>query len=565
MRSLPVLLGLLLSLVAAPAPSQVTETLRAKRAMVVSDSAIASRVGAEVLHKGGNAVDSAVATAFALAVTLPAAGNIGGGGFMLIRLKSGESVFVDYRETAPAAATKDMYLDKEGNVVKALSTVGQKAAGVPGTVAGLFEAHAKYGKLAWADLVEPAIKLAREGFEVSFELARGLKSRSATFKRFPASWEVFCREGKFYEWGDTLKQPDLAKTLERIAKNGRDGFYKGETARLIAEECKDGGGLITEQDLAQYQPVFREPLQSSYKGYDLITAPPPSSGGTALIEMLNILSGKDLSSYGAGSSVTYHWMLESMKRAFADRAAYMGDPDFTKIPVGQLTDKVYGAKLRATISPIFATAAKDIMPGLGQIHEGEHTTHFSVVDAEGAAVSNTYTINDSYGSHVVVRGAGFLLNDEMDDFASKPGVPNNYGLIQGEANSIAPGKRPLSSMTPTIALRHGQLVVVFGSPGGPTIINTVLQTFLNVAEFGMTIQQAVDAPRLHHQWLPDEVRWEARGLSPDTKIALEALGHRLKATPETIGSCQAIFVDPATGHRIAGLDRRLSGTGAAGY
>lgn len=544
---------------------QVTEAARAKHGMVVSDSALASRVGAEILQKGGNAVDAAVATGLALAVTHPAAGNIGGGGFMLVRMKDGDSVFIDYRETAPGASSAGMYLDTSGNVVPNKSLVGHLAAGVPGTVAGFYEAHKRFGKLPWKDLVEPAVKLASDGFALSYELARSLRSQSGLFRQFETSWTTYCRSGKFYEWGDNFKQPDLARTLERIAEEGRDGFYKGETAKLIADECARGKGIITQRDLEAYQPIVRAPLKGSYNGYEMVTAPPPSSGGIALIEMMNLLEPMNLRSYGFGSSGTYHRMIEAMKLAFADRSAYLGDPDFVKVPVAELTDKKYASVLRGRIKPDVTTSAKDIRPGLGPIKEGENTTHYSVVDAEGNAVANTYTLNTSYGSGVTVKGAGFLLNNEMDDFAAKPGVPNGYGLIQGEANAIAPGKRPLSSMTPTVLLKNGQLVMVLGSPGGPTIINTVMQTILNLVDFDMTVQQAVSSPRIHHQWLPDEVRYEAMALNPDVRALLEKMGHQFAVRPASIGSCHAIFVEPSTGNRLAGVDQRIGTSGAAGY
>jgi gamma-glutamyltranspeptidase/glutathione hydrolase len=383
---------------------------------------------------------------------------------------------------------------------------------------------------------------------------------------------VLCRNGDFYEWGDVFKQPELAKTLTRIREEGAKGFYEGETARLIEEDMKASGGHITREDLKSYRAILREPIKGSYRGYEIVTAPPPSSGGVALVEMLNVLEGFDLRALGPGSSGASHLLVETMKRAFADRNAYLGDPDFVKAPVEQLTDKAYAARLRAQIPLDSATLAENIKPGLGTsggrpapFREGEHTTHFSVVDREGNAVATTYTINTSFGSGALVKGAGFLLNNEMDDFTSKPGTPNRYGLVQGEANAIAPRKRPLSSMTPTMVLKDGQLYFVLGTPGGPTIINTVLQTVLNVVDHGMGIQQAVDSPRIHHQWLPDEIRWESLGLNPDSRAALEKLGHKFARFGSSMGSCHAIFIEPTSGHRIAGVDSRISSSGSAGF
>lgn len=533
--------------------------------MVVSDSAIASQVGTEVMKKGGNAVDAAVATGFALAVTLPAAGNLGGGGFMLVRMKKGDPVFIDYREKAPGEATRTMYLGPDGKPVPGLSTNGYKSVGVPGTVMGLWEAHKRFGKLPWKDVVEPARKLAEDGFTVEYGFARGLRNAAERFRRFPESWRIFCREGKFYEWGETFKQPELAITLGRIQKVGPKDFYEGETAKLIAADIKANGGLITLEDLKSYAVVIREPLVGTYRGYQILTSPPPSSGGIALIEMLNILEGYDLRASGPGSSSTLHPMIEAMKWAFADRAQHLGDPDFTKVPVKGLTDKAYAALLKSQIRGDRAMPSARIVSRYVPGSEGESTTHFSVVDSEGNAAANTYTINDSYGSGATVKGAGFLLNDEMDDFASAPGVPNNYGLIQGEANAIAPGKRPLSSMTPTMVLKDGQLYLVLGSPGGPTIINTVMETIVNVLDFGMSAQQAVAAPRFHHQWLPDEIKWEPMGLNPDARFVLEKMGHKFARFGASMGSCHAIFIEPSSGNRIAGVDSRISSSGAAGY
>jgi gamma-glutamyltranspeptidase/glutathione hydrolase len=559
------ILGLIGVLTALPLQATAQNApARFRHEAVVSDCKIASHVGAGVLRKGGNAVDASIATAFALAVTYPTAGNIGGGGFMLVRTSKGETVAIDYRERAPLKATRGMYLDPAGNVVPEASTVGYRAAGVPGTVAGMWEAHRRFGKLPWRDLVQPSVELAENGFAISYDLARSLKSMSRLFSRFPESSRIFNRQGRFYEWGEKLVQPELGRTLSRIRDQGPKGFYAGETARLLEEDMRSNGGLITEEDLEAYRVVVREPLNGRYRGCEVLTMPPPSSGGVALLQMLGILEAYELAGMGFGSSATSHLLIEAMKRAFADRAAHMGDPDFVRVPLAQLLDATYIGGLRKGIQPNKATPASEIKASVFGSRESEHTTHFSVVDREGNAVANTYTINSGYGSGAVAKGLGFLLNNEMDDFAAKVGVPNAYGLIQGEANAIQPLKRPLSSMTPTIVLRDGKLAYVLGSPGGPTIINTVLQTILNLVDFEMNVQRAVAGPRIHHQWLPDEVRYEPGGLNADTKLALEALGHKFASRPSFMGSCMAIAVDPSTGHRLAGVDPRSDDGGAAG-
>jgi len=525
---------------------------------VVSDSAIASQVGADILAKGGTAVDAAVAVGFALAVTLPAAGNIGGGGFMVVRLASGESVALDFREVAPLAATKTMYIGPDGKVTKD-SLVGYRAAGVPGTVAGLAEAHRKYGKLKWRDLVDPAVRLAERGFPLPHGLAEGLKDSAGMFRPFPAAYEQFCRSGKFYAAGETWRQPDLAKTLKRIRDIGPSDFYSGETARLIAKDMATKGGHITLDDLKRYQVSTRVPLRGSYRGYEVITMPPPSSGGIALLQMLGMLERDPIGKLGYHSSDGLHLIIESMKRAFADRAEHLGDPDFVSVPTTELLAPDYIARLRKSIGDR-AMPSKEVKPW-GK--ESEQTTHYSVVDKEGNAVSTTYTLNGSYGAGAVVEGAGFLLNNEMDDFAAQPGTPNLFGLIQGEKNSIQPGKRPLSSMTPTILTKDGKLAMVLGSPGGPTIINTVFQTIMNVVDHGMNIQRAVSSPRFHHQWMPDAIRWEPFGLGADLRKAMEAKGHVFEPQARTMGSCQAIAIS-TTGERLAGVDPRISSSGAAG-
>src|ERR1051325_2282436 len=554
----------LLLLLATPLAAASREPVRARHAMAVSVSEIASRIGADVMKKGGNAVDAAVAIGFALAVTWPSAGNIGGGGFMLVRLADGTSEAIDYRERAPLAATRDMYLDANGNVVKGLSTEGYKAVGVPGTVAGLALAHQRHGKLKWAELVEPARKLAAEGFPVGYHLARSLRSNSTQKKMsaFPESQRIYQRNGKYYEMGERFVQPELAATLMRIRDKGRDGFYKGETARLIVADMRAHGGIVTAEDLAGYEPTIRKPLTGSYRGYDIITMPPPSSGGIALIEMLHMLEPYDLKALGWHSSQEIHLTTEVERRAFADRAQFLGDTDFVKVPVTALISRAYAEKRRTDIDMARASTSAEVGAGTPAPYESAETTHFTIVDAEGNVVSATYTLNDSYGSGVTAKGTGFLLNNEMDDFTSKPGVPNDYHLIQGEANAIQPKKRPLSSMTPTTVLKDGKVAFAIGSPGGPTIINTVLQVMLNVIDFGMDIQEAIAAPRFHHQWLPDELFWEERGINVDTRQALERMGHKFRELPGSLGDAQGIAIDPASGMRMGASDPRLGGVPA---
>jgi len=534
--------------------------------MVASTSEIASQVGADVMKRGGNAVDAAVAVGFALAVTWPSAGNLGGGGFLLLRKADGTTEAIDYRERAPLAATRDMYLDAQGKVIPKLSTDGYKAVAVPGTVAGLALAHKRHGKLKWEELVEPARKLAAEGFVVSYHLSRSLSLRSTVEKMAPwsESRRIYQRDGRYYEMGETLVQPELAAVLARIKANPRD-FYEGETARLIVADMKAGGGIITAEDLRTYEPTIRKPLRGTYRGHEIITMPPPSSGGIALIEMLNMLEAYDLKAMGWHSSQYVHTMVEVMRRAFADRAAHLGDADFVTVPVGGLTSRAW-AQFRAKSITDKATPSRDVMGGNPAAYESPDTTHFSIVDAEGNAVANTYTLNDSYGAGVTVKGAGFLLNNEMDDFTAKVGVANDYGLIQGEANAIQPKKRPLSSMTPTIVLRNDKPYLVIGSPGGPTIINTVLQVIVNVIDVGMNVQQAVSAGRFHHQWLPDHIYWEEFDLDADTRAALEARGHKFRPLagmdrhePGEIGDAQGVLIDPQTGMRMGGSDPRRGG------
>ncbi|HEY0702640.1 MAG TPA: gamma-glutamyltransferase [Candidatus Acidoferrales bacterium] len=574
----------------------VTSAVRARKGMVVSDETLASAAGVKILKHGGNAVDAAVAVAFALAVVEPQAGNIGGGGFMLVRLKDGQSHFVDYREMAPAKASRGMYM--ESGADKDASVVGWKSVGIPGTVAGLALALKTYGTKSLPEVMKPAIELAAKGFPVDKRLAALLQDESATLGRFPTTKRIFLKNGTLYKEGEILRQPELAATLRRIAKNGPDEFYKGKTAHDLAAEMERDGGIVTLDDLASYQPKIRDPLLATYKasGHDwqVITSPPPSSGGVAVIEELNILSPVELKGWDDASSV--HWVIEAMRRAFADRAEYLADGDFAKIPVRGLTSVCYADALRKSIDNTRASDSKLVKAGnpapyeaenranggcpqaaqsgtaiepdtaarraLAEAARGGHTTHFSVVDAAGNAVANTYTLNDNFGS-AVTSSDGFFLNDEMDDFTAHPGSPNMFGLTQSEANTIAPGKRPLSSMTPTIVLRDSQLSFVTGSPGGPTIISAVLLTILNWVRLGMDAQSAINAPRFHQQWLPDFV-----GLEPifsDTSAKeLEARGFKLFPAREWIGEVEAIGIDAQSGERLGAADQRRKGS-AIGY
>ena len=502
--------------------------MRARHGIVASTNEIASNVGVDIMKRGGNAVDAAIAVAFALAVTHPAAGNLGGGGFMMIRLKDGRTTAIDYREMAPAAATRNIYLDKNGNVIEGEggSIEGYRAAGVPGTVRGMELALKKYGsgRVTWAQLIEPARRLAANGFTVNYTLARSLRGSREYLSKYPETKRIFLNNGKFYNEGDVFRQPDLAATFARLQQRGPNEFYEGQTARLIADDMKRHNGLITMEDMRGYVAKEREPLRGNYRGYEIISMPPPSSGGAVLIEMLNILEGYDLREMGWSSADRYHLMTEAMRRAFADRAEYMGDADFVKVPVTGLIEKSYAKRLRQTIDMRRASTSAKVRAGHPSGAESSETTHFTVVDSDGNAVANTYTLNDSYGSKAVARGTGVLMNNEMDDFAAKPGTPNFYGLIQGERNAVAPHKRPLSAMTPTFVLRRdGSLWFAVGSPGGATIMNTILQIITNIIDFDMNLQQAIDAPRIHHQWLPDEIAYEPYALSADT---LHAPGER---------------------------------------
>lgn len=577
------LIVLLLIAFATPVAVGSTHPVRAPHAMVVSVHALASQVGVDILQAGGNAIDAAVATGFALAVVHPAAGNIGGGGFMLIRMVDGKTHFLDYREKAPAAATREMYLDAQGNVIEGASEIGYKSIGVPGSVAGMVYAERKYGKLSLKQVMAPAIKLARDGFALTWGEAQDL--HDSHLARFPESHRVFQRNGDYYKPGEILRQPDLARTLDRIAADP-DDFYRGALARELAAAVKKGGGLITVDDLAHYEVKEREPVRGTYRGYEIISAPPPSSGGIVLIESLNILEGYNLAKMESRSAESIHFTVEAFRRAFFDRAEFLGDPDFGTIPVAQLLDKRYAAAWRETIDPVRATPSKELKrpavfseleqyatahPPVTVPRESNHTTHYSVVDAEGNAVAVTTTINDWFGSRVTADGLGFLLNDEMDDFSAKPGVPNSDGLIQGAANAIGPNKRPLSSMTPTIVVHDGKTVMVLGSPGSSKIITTVANVLTGVVDYGMNLQEAVNAPRFHNQWLPDVVNVE-RWFSPDTLVALQHMGYKvqigLRDSPNIEpywSDAECVAIDEKTGDRLGATDDRNSNGKAVGY
>lgn len=553
--SLIALCGLLGPLQGRAAEEKVVQ---AKQGMVVSVSPHASDIGRDILKKGGNAVDAAVATAFALAVTFPQAGNIGGGGFMVIHpgAGQGEPIVIDYRETAPAAATKDMYR-------KNTSHYGHKVVGVPGTVRGLALAHARFGKLPWKDLVAPAIALAEDGFVMENSLANSLSGVVATSSEFPELKRVLGKNSGATDWnaGDRWIQKDLAWSLREIAEHGPEAFYKGAIADKLVAEMKSGGGLITKADLAGYEAKARKPIHGTYRGYDIYGPPPPSSGGICLVEMLNILENFDLKKHSRWSAETVHLMIEAMRRVYCDRARYLGDADFVSIP-GKLTTKEYARTLAQSIDPAKATRSEDLAKDLALSEEGDSTTHFSVIDQNGMAVANTYTLEHSYGSRVVVKGAGFLLNNEMTDFNWKPGVTNRNGTIGTEANQIAPGKRMLSSQTPTVVARNGKVVLVTGSPGSRTIINTVLSILVNVLDFDMDIREAVDAPRLHHQWFPDVARFEGTYEHEKLVEQLKKMGHSISGSRQ--GDAHSILVDPKTGMYIGAADRRIHGK-AAGY
>jgi len=509
---------------AAPLTLPAKEPVRAQHAMVVAQEPLAADVGLAVLKAGGNAVDAAVAVGFALAVTYPFAGNIGGGGFMLVHFADGRSTFIDFREKAPLGASRNMYLDAAGKVTKD-SLIGWRASGVPGSVRGFALAHEKYGRKPWAELIDPAIQLATGGFPVTFQFSQSLingTNNNKLLSQFPESKRIFLAP----HYGDTLVQPELAATLRGIRDRGANDFYDGQIAHQLAAAMEANGGLITLEDLKQYQAVERTPLKGHYRDYEVVTSPPPSSGGIGILQMLGMLEGTNYERTGAGSAASIQYVAEVMRRFYADRSEYFGDPDFFKVPGSKLLDPRYIAFRRASIDPQRATSSQQIRPGKLASYESTETTHFNVIDSEGNAVAVTYTLNGGYGSGVTVPGLGFLLNNEMDDFAAKPGEENMFHLIQGEANAIEPAKRPLSSMTPTILLRGGKVFLVLGAPGGSRIINGVLEVILNVIDFHMNVQEAVDWPRFHHQWMPDQLYLE-KGISPDTAALLRGMGHKI--------------------------------------
>ncbi len=558
----------LLPFTAACQPARLGERdvfapVRAEHGLVVGEEALAVHAGLQVLQRGGNAVDAAVTVGFALAVTYPRAGNLGGGGFMLIySARTGDVTAIDYREMAPGRAHRDMFLDREGQVDPELSRFSHLAAGVPGTVAGLALALEKYGTLSLAQALAPAIQLAESGFVVSPEFSEAIKGMAERLRQRPAARAVFFKaDGGSYESGDLFVQRDLAGTLRAIAREGTAAFYRGPVADQILGEMERNDGVLSRADLAGYRAVVRRPARGTYRGYGVYAMSPPSSGGVHIVQMLNILEGYDCRALGHNGAAAIHRMAEAMKRAYADRSRYLGDPDFVSVPIHWLVSKGYAASVRQQIDLSRASPSRNLGPGVPP-REGHETTHFSIIDAHGNAVANTYTLNFSFGSGIVVRGAGFLLNNEMDDFSAKPGVPNAYGLVGGAANAIAPKKRMLSSMSPTIVLKGGKPFLITGSPGGPRIITTTLQVIMNVIDHGMNIQEAVNAPRVHHQWLPDELYVED-GLSPDALRLLREMGHTVVAG-ETLGAASSILVDPETGMRTGASDPRRGGL-AAGY
>ena len=573
LASVPVLISICLqlfafSVFADPGFRPVAEPSIAKHGMVASQHPLASQIGVDVLKKGGNAVDAAVAVGLALAVVYPEAGNLGGGGFMLMRKANGECAAIDYREMAPAAAARDLFVNSNGELIKGEggSTVGYRASGVPGTLAGFELAFKKHGsgKIKWAELVEPARLLAANGYTLTHRLAELFKSYKETLSRYTESNRVFLNNGKYFEGGDIFRQPDMARTLSRVKVNGASDFYRGETARLIAADMKAHGGLITLDDLKNYVAKERTPLRGNYRGNEIITMPPPSSGGLVMLQVLNILEAYDIKAYGQNSAAKFHLFAEASRRAFADRAEFMADPDFAQVPVSQLIDKNYAASRRNSIDLTKAGTSAAIGHGDIKIKEGSETTHFTVIDRDGMVVTNTYTINDLYGSRVTIKGTGVLMNDEMDDFAARPGTPNIFGLVQGERNKVEGRKRPLSSMTPTIVLRSdGSFWFATGARGGPRIISAVMQIVINVIDHGMNIQEAIDAPRIHHQWLPDEILAEPNGMSPDTKNILVGYGHKFAEKPGSVASATGIMVTKE-GLRMGAIDPRSDGA-AIGY
>jgi gamma-glutamyltranspeptidase/glutathione hydrolase len=543
----------------------------AENGMVVSAQRLATKVGVDVLRRGGNAIDAAVAVGYALAVVYPAAGNLGGGGFMTVRLADGRKTFLDFREKAPLAATATMYLDQDGQLIAGLSTHGYLAVGVPGTVSGLELAREKYGTMRRSALLAPAIALAEKGFALEQGDIDMLATATLDFSRDPASAAIFLNQGKPYAVGQKLMQKELARTLRAIRRDGADGFYKGRVGAAIVAASRAGHGIITQADLDQYRTRELAPVECDYRGYHIVSAPPPSSGGVVLCEMLNILEGYPLKELGFRSAQAVHYQIEAMRHAYADRNSYLGDPDFVTNPVGRLIDKGYAGEIRAAIDPAKAGVSRDIRPGVPP-HEGSNTTHYSIIDRRGNAVSVTYTLNDWFGAKVTAAGTGVLMNNEMDDFTAKAGAPNTYGLVQGQVNAIAPGKRPLSSMTPTIVTKDGQPVLVAGTPGGSRITNVVLHIILNLIDYGMNVQEAIDAPRFHQQWLPEKTQLEPFALSPDTQKILIGMGHQFE--PQRLAShAEAILVGapaldgrPVGRHRFYGADdpRRSAGL-ALGY
>ncbi len=543
----------------------------AEHGMVVTAQHLATHVGVDVLKRGGNAIDAAVAVGYALAVVYPAAGNLGGGGFMTIQLADGRKTFFDFREKAPLAATPNMYLDKDGNVIKGASTTGYLAVGVPGTVSGMEMARTKYGTMKRAALIAPAIKYAQHGFKLEQGDVDMLQTATASFKLDAASAAIFLNKGEPFAPGQRLVQKDLAKTLRLISAKGEDGFYKGTVGAAIVASSQAGKGIITQADLDQYKARELKPVECDYRGFGIVSAPPPSSGGVVICEILNVLEGYPLKDLGFRSAQAVHYQIEAMRHAYVDRNSYLGDPDFVKNPMDRLLDKAYAAKIRAVIDPSKAGVSQAIKPGV-EPHEGSNTTHYSIVDHWGNAVAVTYTLNDWFGAKVTVAKTGVLLNNEMDDFTVKIGVPNLYGLVQGEANAIAPGKRPLSSMSPTIVTKDGKPVMVVGTPGGSRIITTVLHTLLNVIDYDMNVQEAVDAPRFHQQWLPDTTNMDSFAISPDTRKLLESMGHKLGGQ-QPPGHLAAILVGapslsgkPVGNNRFYGANDPRRNTGlAAGY
>lgn len=536
----------------------------AEHGMVVAPERLAAEVGTAILRRGGNAVDAAVATGFALAVTYPRAGNIGGGGFMLIHIaEDNHQTLIDYREKAPAAATADLYLDDSGEVDRGREFFSHQSAGVPGTVAGMLYALRQYGSLSLAEVLEPAIGLAAEGFPVSFALNYEINSRATRLEKNPEAARLFLdADGSAPAIGTNWRQPELARTLRQIAENGHDGFYSGTVAERIARDMADNGGLITQQDLADYHVVERTPVRGSYRDFTVVSTPPPSSGGVHILQMLNILEGYDLAAMGHNSAAYLHRLIESMRFAYADRSRFLADPDYAEVPVAKLTDKDYAARLRKRIKAETATPSQHIAPGSSLPGESTDTTHYTVADAAGNVVSNTYTLNFSFGSHIAVPGTGMLLNNEMADFSALPGTKNAFGLVQGEANRIEGGKRPLSSMSPTLVFREGRPWLATGSPGGSVIITAILQTLLNAMDFDMNIASAAAAARIHHQWLPDVVRVED-GISPDTVRLLKTMGHEVKTSTRTLGRTQSIMLE--NGWLFGATDTRRPGGRVEGY